>query len=350
MENLQPIKNRYRTAVSLAGFWLLAAGVAVWSLFPTHIDYVAPQGWRHVAPQMQVQDILAGSKTVWLAGIEGLAKVGAQGHVTTVKVDGVEDEPMVRAIAVDASGMIWIAHRAGLSRVDGENESSSDVARGPGGQMRALALDTLGRLWAGGDSGLFRISPDGTATHVELPVGGVEITALLADTQGGLWVGSVKHGLLRLEGEDWSAWGVAEGLPHPQVTSLMQDRDSRIWVGTGFYSKGGAARLDSMSDGWKITAVLTDADLAGPKVRSLFQDAYGGMWFGHEYDGLTLRRDGKTLATLGVQDGLPDAEVTVIRSDGSGGMWIGTLKGAVHLSAATLTQLYEKYPGENDDA
>jgi ligand-binding sensor domain-containing protein len=109
-------------------------------------------------------------------------------------------------------------------------------------------------------------------------------------------------------------------------------------------------RLEDTPDGWQITEVLTGKELAGPKVRSVFEDGFGQLWFGHEYDGITLRRGSRTVAMIGVEDGLPDPEVTVIRPDGVGGLWIGTLKGAVHLSAVAAARLFQESSGENDDA
>jgi ligand-binding sensor domain-containing protein len=257
---------------------------------------------------------------------------------------------MLRAIARAGEGRIWVAHGNGLTRLDSDGGGAFHALEGPGSPMRALALDGAGKLWAGGDDGLFRIAPDGKVTPIALPQPDITVTALLADTGGGLWIGTVKRGLMRYDGGTWSLWGVAEGLPHPQVTALMRDQGGRVWAGTGFYSRGGAVRLDPGADGWRIGKVLTGADLAGAKVRSLYQDAAGRMWFGHEYDGLTIRQDGRSVAMIGLQDGLPDAEVTTILSDGAGGVWIGTLKGALHLPAQTIERLISAKPGESNDA
>lgn len=346
----QTLTTRFRASAPLVGIWLVIAAFALWSLRPVAPAYAPPADWTHVAPGLQVQDILIDGRRVWLAGIGGLIAVDAAGREQPVTVAGADSALMLRAIARDSAGQIWVAHRNGLSRLTADGTRTEPGPAALRSPIRALAVDSTGRLWAGGETGLYLIAADGTVSPVPLPVAAGEVSALLGDTRDGLWVGTVEHGLMRMQGDDWAAWTAATGLPHPQVTSLMQDRNGAVWAGTGFYSKGGAVRFEPGPDGWRIGEVLTGAELAGAKVRTVFEDGAGRMWFGHEYDGLTIRRNGRTVATLGSQDGLPDPEVTVIRDDGAGGLWIGTLKGAVHLPEAAMRKLFSETPGENDDA
>ena len=69
------------------------------------------------------------------------------------------------------------------------------------------------------------------------------------------------------------------------------------------------------------------AELAGPKVRSLYQDRAGRMWLGHEYDGITVRFQGRTVRFITMTDGLPAREVMTMRQAPDGALWLGTLGG-----------------------
>lgn len=61
--------------------------------------------------------------------------------------------------------------------------------------------------------------------------------------------------------------------------------------------------------------MLTSADgLAGEKVRSIFQDRVGTIWFGSEYDGLALL-DSRGWQVLTTRDGLSNPEVKAMLQD-----------------------------------
>lgn len=345
--SIHKLERRSLSGVLVAGLWVVIAGLALWSLRPVALGYVPPEGWTHVAPELAVQDILLDESAVWIAGIGGVVHVDIAGHVRPVPVAGASSEMMLRAVKKDSAGQIWLAHRNGLSRVEPDGVISEMAITANAGVMRALALDGADQLWAGGETGLFRVAGNGGLEPVPLPVDGAEVTALLADSSGGLWIGTAQHGIMQRVGDDLKVWSTDDGLPHSQVTSLMQDSAGDVWVGTGFYSKGGAARFGLGANGWRIDEVLSGDALAGPKVRALFEDRDARLWLGHEYNGITIRRNGTAAATIGPAGELPDLEVTVIRQDALGGMWLGTLKGALHLSPGAAATLFSEKPGRD---
>jgi ligand-binding sensor domain-containing protein len=147
-------------------------------------------------------------------------------------------------------------------------------------------------------------------------------------------------GLNRLEGGRWQHWTEADGLPHPNVTSILQARDGRVWVGLGLFQQGGCAVFRRGDDGrWVLERCLPRSELAGPKVRSLCQDRRGRYWLGYESDGLTIRDESRTLRTVTPADGLPSWEATVICEAGDGAIWLATLSGVVRISPAAVDAL-----------
>lgn len=119
------------------------------------------------------------------------------------------------------------------------------------------------------------------------------------------------------------------------VYSTLVDKAGRIWFGT--QSQGVC-----YYDGKKFT-YLTEKNLAGPAVRTLFQDSKCTLWFGNNGGGL-FRYDGKTLSNITEEKGLGNpgflsghftnkpgslARVWSINEDKEGNLWIGTIDAGV---------------------
>jgi ligand-binding sensor domain-containing protein len=101
-----------------------------------------------------------------------------------------------------------------------------------------------------------------------------------------------------------------------------------MWVGTGFNDRGGAARFERGPDGSpRLAQKLTRADgLAGEKVRSLYRDTQGSVWFGSERDGVAVPV-GKGFRVLTTAEGLSDNEVKSFARGAGGELWLGTRSG-----------------------
>ncbi|NEV61162.1 ligand-binding sensor domain-containing protein [Thiorhodococcus minor] len=330
----------------------ISAAIAVLSLFlllslsSETRPPALPQGWTLHAADLQVQDILFDGDITMVAAIQGLVALSPDGNEQHRFMGERRIDPFLRAIVKDPMGHTWVARESGVSRLTKDSETALPRADGKApGAMRALALDRNGRLWAGGDAGLFRVDAD-ALIPVPLPRPDTLVTALLFDLEGGLWIGTAQQGVLRLKDGHFRSWSVADGLQHPQVTCFFLERDGSVWSGQGFYNKGGAVRFVRDAARWRIGDSLPLEQLAGPKVRSLYRGRKGRLWVGHEYDGLTLRDQGRTVRTLTVDDGLPDAEVTVIEEDRAGNLWLGTLRGALRLTPGAVERLLGQHSGE----
>ena len=66
------------------------------------------------------------------------------------------------------------------------------------------------------------------------------IVSLYVSPQGIVWCGTWGGGLARFDGEAWSYFTTADGLPANHVFMLEPDRDGILWVGTS----AGLARFD----------------------------------------------------------------------------------------------------------
>ncbi|MDE2566088.1 MAG: histidine kinase, partial [Burkholderiales bacterium] len=125
----------------------------------------------------------------------------------------------------------------------------------------------------------------------------------------------------------------AQGLPNAIATSVAQDGDGFLWVGT----LGGLARWD----GYHFRVFRADpgrpGELPDNVIQTLHTDPGGRLWVGTSAAGLA-RWDAdaeRFVRTPAGPGGLSHVSVRAIADDGSGGLWVGTEGGLDHLDPAT---------------
>jgi ligand-binding sensor domain-containing protein/signal transduction histidine kinase len=110
-------------------------------------------------------------------------------------------------------------------------------------------------------------------------------------------------------------WKTDNGLPDNAVTAIVQTRDGYLWLGT----YGGLARFDGIH--FTIFSTATEPELHSDRVTSLFEDAQGTLWIGHERGDLTSYHDGKffaqTIKPVGVR-----RIISAINSDEHDDLWL----------------------------
>ena len=111
------------------------------------------------------------------------------------------------------------------------------------------------------------------------------------------------------------SWKTEDGLPDNAVTAAVQTRDGYLWAGT----YGGLARFD----GTRFTVFNSAGTpaLQSDRVTSLFEDAKGTLWIGHERGDLTSYHDGKFEAQAVHETGAR-RKITAIGADQDGDIWM----------------------------
>ena len=122
-------------------------------------------------------------------------------------------------------------------------------------RVRSMAFTTDRTFWVGTAHGLNRIDlATGTVTQVRPSLGSAPglkanyVSTLLGDRQGRLWAGTVGGGitLFARQADRWRPLrhlGRSDGLPHDTIDKLLPGPDGAIWVSTD----GGIARIDPVS-------------------------------------------------------------------------------------------------------
>ncbi len=312
---------------------------------------------------------------LWVATTWGLCRYDGISFSTISVPDGLPS-PNVRLTLEDEAGTLWVGTNAGVASYDGRTVVSHAGRGGAlAGTIWSGAIDRHGVVWFGSDRGLiswngeeFRTfgSADGLADDY--------VYSVLPASDGSLWLGSRGHGvarctlepggrlgscrvfteadglshnavraiaedaagvlyfatrgggLARFDGNGFTRFGTADGLPDDDLYALLVTRDgSELVVGS---SAGiGICPLPAM----RPCRLLREANgLADDDIHSLVEDREGALWIGSE-GGLSrlARRD---LWSYGEREGLPDKQVYALATDGRGGIWAGTVGGLGHLS------------------
>ena len=186
----------------------------------------------------------------WNNGVSRLnAETGAwQGFDERDGLGAVE----IRGIVEEPDGTLWFSGRrsGSLTRYDGNGFKNFDLGGLDMNRFRTLSLmiDHNAHLWAG------------LATGEGGDLGGVlHINPKVASD-------STDYVLMRYRME--------EGLVDNEVLSLMQDRDGKIWMGTG----GGISQFD----GQVFQNLYREDGLAHAEARDILQDRHGNIWFATE--------------------------------------------------------------------
>lgn len=194
----------------------------------------------------------------------------------------VEDLPLgsVTGVAQTKDGYVWLATQEGLARFDGVRFEVFNPANTPA--MRKASL-----------------------------------VALVQDRQGALWMTLSGGGVLRKQGDEWTAFGSDSGLANDSAETLMVDERGRIWVGT--------SRGVSVFEGGKFSRNWLPLEIRDHRAEPLFEDRQGYFWFGSRKGLYRWREGAPELYTTA--DGLPHNSVLSAYQDAQGRLWFGTRNG-----------------------
>jgi ligand-binding sensor domain-containing protein len=336
----------------LLAWVVLLAGAIAWQIRPEPAK-PPPPGWRTWKGIGSILGMTITGKGVFAGGSKGLFLIEPEGTVKEVVIPGMNGQVMVYSLVSAPDGAIWVGHEKGLSRLHGSRWTMLTGNDGlPAGAVKALAVTRDEHVWLGTDNGAARLPAAGPWDRTSIVVvtarGGLLnniVSALLEDGEGGMWFGnyaSFEGGLSRLREKQSWLWTMKEGLPHPNITSLLLDRDGRVWAGCGFLDRGGAVVFGRSSGNWRLEQTIPAAELAGAKVRSLFQDSRGRVWLGSEQDGIAVRLGNRTVRVLTTADGLASQEVLVIAEARDRSIWLGTSDGVTRIGPDGLSALFPR--------
>jgi signal transduction histidine kinase/ligand-binding sensor domain-containing protein/CheY-like chemotaxis protein len=259
----------------------------------------------------------------------------------------------VYSIFQDAGAVLWFGtFGGGVSKYSWTSEKLPLVRAVPGDSkglsdngVWTFFEDSQGTLWVGTVAGgLNQLDPaTGEFVHYLNDPGDPKslssnfVMSVYEDRQGHLWVGTLAGGLNRLDRETGS---FARYPTPPNVSSFVEDRSGTLWIATSV----GLGRYDPTSETFQY--LLHDPDDPGSvsdsNLTTLYQDREGRIWVGTFSAGLNLfdpvsqtftryRHDPQDPSSLS-----GDVVLSIVQ-DSEGTLWVGTTAGLDRLDAATGT-------------
>ena len=272
---------------------------------------------------------------LWIGTTRGLA-TWRSGKLSPYKDNSeLAQEPIV-ALAAAPDGGMWVATGSHIFALDAAGKSKLvDVAVS---SPSTLFADQRGTLWIGtATQGLYSLSKGSLSHYAGQQLSGSRITVIRDDSAGNLWVGSLEDGLCRIQESKAECYTEKDGLTSNSVTSIYQDREGSLWIGTF----SGVNRLSSS----KFTTYDRSKGLSNDTVLTLYQSPDGDIWAG-TMDGLNRLQQGKIIS---YRAGIKHSENTVssVVTDGAGNLWVGTPAGIKTVRKGKLVSYGAEYGLEN---
>jgi len=326
--------------------WLAAGIVAVLLVGFTAVQFKSDiarmkehVGFEHTLLSKDIYALDFQDGDIICGGAEGLYRVNTE----TLEAEEIEDYRYVKAILVTEDS-VWVGSEAGLGLLGTQQRLTTENGL-PDNRVMSLCLAQDGTLWIGTRGGAAQAKIEKGQWKVQKTYNAADgladdmVNVIYEDSFGGLWFGSYvapRGGVSIQSNGNNQIFTTDNGLPHANVNAIIETSEHSVIVGGGLYTKGGAAEFERSNGKWELKRTITKADgLAGEKVRSLYKDGAGRLWFGSEYDGLAIWV-GSRFVILTTETGLCHDEIKVIREDADGNFWIGTNGGLTKISKEVL--------------
>ncbi|HNQ88937.1 MAG TPA: two-component regulator propeller domain-containing protein [Verrucomicrobiota bacterium] len=222
----------------------------------------------------------------------------------------------VDSFAEDRAGAVWVMNRGGWLARFQEDGVATLVAPQTERLVNHLHVDTGGQLWMHRDFQVLPLTPNGTA--IEEParcIAGRTSLVACASRTGGVWVAD--SGLRRWHQGQWAEDRGALPWQDPGLTALLETSGGDLWLGT--YTKGVyvATRTGQQHQ------VNVDHGLSHNTVSSLWEDREGNVWVGTGGGGLNMLRR-KRVQMVTPPDRWQHHPVLCVTTNQTGGLWVGT--------------------------
>ncbi len=289
----------------------------------------------------------------------------------------------VYQITQDSQNIIWAATNKGLFSVENKTiVKHYDKESGlPDIPAYSVLINHKKQLIVGTEQGVYVRRNN----HFSLLIPQLEtetVISLLEDSRQDLWLGTSNHGLFRLSPYGLEKLNDNKGLPNNRISSLYEDKEKSIWVGTS----SGLFRLREAP----FITLTSEQGLAGDYIRSVMSHSDGSLWVGSSMglskiiersieninspdpknpvsvlslaeniqaevlvgsynQGLFKVVDKKLVPFLDNKSGLPSNEVRSILYDSKNNLWVGTTSGLVRFSPEGKQTFFGKTSGLPDN-
>jgi ligand-binding sensor domain-containing protein len=284
---------------------------------------------------------------------------------TYTAVAGGLSNNVIRDIAVDAQGTVWIATKSGLNAFAANAWSVYYTSDGlPSNDITALMIDN-NVIWVGTKNGIAAFNSNSTphtktddqwATYTPVNSGLTDgrTKSISRDESGRLWIGTnyISTSTESDEGlgvfvfdpagtpfnqvdDMWTSFNTDNGLAENAVRAVVAS-GNLAWIGT----KSGLSRISFGASPFikfddAVQNFFSSNRLAGASVNAIAHTSGDSIWLGTE-SGLSLlqynatphnKRDDTYVTFTTANSRLPSDSIRALASDSKGRLWIGTAAG-----------------------
>jgi len=264
-------------------------------------------GW--LDPRINVISLCEGSDgSVWAGTAVGLVRYVKGDPGASFFDDRLHT---VRWVGEDAQGRVWLMtageglHYWQEGRLTAfPDESLKQEA------TTAAVVDMQGQVWVGSTTGLRCY--DSSFRRREIPPFTKDVRVLFVDQHGVVWIGTTSDGLACYKNGGFRFLSQRDGLANNFVTSLFEDREGSLWIGT----RDGLNQLTDL----KFPLYSAAQGLPGGLCHGVSASAHGGLWvctsLGVSYF------DGVTATNTTAAEGLPDPYIKRAFEAGNGDVYL----------------------------
>jgi signal transduction histidine kinase/ligand-binding sensor domain-containing protein/DNA-binding response OmpR family regulator len=268
---------------------------------------------------------------LWIATDIGGVKRVEQGHYTDTQVR--LSSLNTRSLAEDEYGNIWVGnHSAGVDFISYARQDFSILdyknAEGRRPAVSAMAADPQQGFWMASENELVWCSNDtikGRWSSLKvIRRKYVYPRCMMADTQGGVWIGVDDQGVYRFDKQQKSYSYIPLSPEGSDIHCFAQDAEGCIWIGGefGVYVCQNGKAEQQLYVSQTIHAPATTIIERAPQ--QLFIATLGDGIYAIDLQRQQYRH-------LSIGEGLPSSKINHTISDGSGGVWLATDNGLVHV-------------------
>lgn len=335
--NPDPQDSDYRLFKDSAGLEIIYTGGASW----TH-DTVTGEWTSH---SLLIRDVAADtSGRVWIATDHDGLLVYTPGEdvVDLFNGDRSSDTPFlgecIQCLYSDNNGVMWLGtYKSGLSFIyDGKNT----FAHTPLEDVTTVLEDNSGIIWCGTDGkGIIRYDPQtGKRTQIRMDgsklLSDIVLSSALAP-DGSLWFGGFRSGLAHYSGGKWTSYNTATGnLASNDIWDIKCSTDGKIYLGT----LGAGLQVMDIATGESENYHHGNSPLKEDHVSSLCFSKSGLLYIGHAKGVDVFDPETRTIRTVGSEE-LAELHVRDVFIDSRGLLWIASNKG-IHAYDTSTEKTY----------
>lgn len=241
--------------------------------------------------------------------VDGLYRLNPEGEIHHFGVEDGLPAGNIRAIAVDADDVVWLATQRGVARLQGDHARLLEGENAPTGLTTSLDSQP-GELWIGTIEGA-RVLRDNQIQRIDLDAdGGGRSVFGFRRLGDDMWIVS-DRGLYRYRNDKLARVGLEQGMPVDATFEMVPDKTGYLWITSNRgVMRTTHAALDAVADGRSAAIELQRYNEMDGMISSQANGASGpAAW---------------------------------LRGDGS--LWIATASGLSNVDPARLATLNQRLP------